>query len=401
MANNLDTIPSIDGMRLKARARLPRAIFDFIDGGSDDELTLQSNRSDFANYRLQPNILRDVSSCTLQSHFLGSASSMPVIISPTGLAGLAWPNAELLLASAAKAQDIPFTLAALGSCDIEQVAAVDHARKWFQIYVLRDREITRKLIERALQAGYETLILTVDTGVIGKRERDVLNGFTVPLKWTPRTCWDMASHPHWSLATLRAGVPIMRSLTPYTQMDTQSATKHAKWINDAFDPSANWDDFKTIRDLWPHKLLIKGILRTDDADRALAMGADGIVVSNHGGRQLDGALSSVQALDIISTHLNGKLPLILDSGVRRGSDVVKALCLGASAVMMGRPTLYGAAVAGEQGINKVLSLLREEISRTLALLGVPDINDLDRSCLAVQTGKLPAPDPQLAGADNH
>jgi (S)-mandelate dehydrogenase len=381
MATNLDKIPSIDGMRLAARKRLPKAVFDFIDGGSDDENTLQRNRRDFADYHLQPNILNDVSSCSLQSGFLGASASMPVIISPTGLAGLAWPEAELLLATAAKEHDIPFTLAALGSCDIEEVAAVGHARKWFQFYVLKDRQITLQLIERAKQSGYETLVLTVDTAVVGKREKDVHNGFTVPLKWTPRTCWDMISHPQWSLATLRAGVPMMRSLTPYAQMDTRSATQHATWINDAFDPSVNWDDIKLIRDAWPHKLLIKGILRTDDADRALAAGFDGIVVSNHGGRQLDGALSSIRALDKISTHLDGKLPLILDSGVRRGSDVVKALCLGASAVMMGRPTLYGAAAAGQQGVDKVLSLMREEINRTLALMGVADINKLDRSYL--------------------
>ena len=381
MATNLDSIPSIDSMRLEAQKKLPRAVFDFIDGGADDEHTLHRNRIDFAHYHLQPNILKDVSSCSLQSSFLGASSSMPVIISPTGLAGLAWPLAEMLLATAAKTNDIPFTLAALGSCDIEQVAAVGHVRKWFQFYVLKDRQITLKLIERALQAGYETLVLTVDTAVVGKREKDVHNGFTVPLKWTPRTCWDMISHPHWSLATLRAGVPMMRSLTPYAQMDTRSATRHATWINDAFDSSANWDDIKLIRDSWPHKLLIKGVLRTDDADRALGAGFDGIVVSNHGGRQLDGALSSIRALDRISAHLDGKLPLILDSGVRRGSDVVKALCLGADAVMMGRPTLYGAAAAGQQGVDKVLSLIREEINRTLALMGVADINQLDRSYL--------------------
>lgn len=381
MPNPISTIASIDRMRLRARRRLPKAVFDFIDGGSDDELTLRANRDDFARYRLLPHILNDVSNPHTAREFLGQSSSMPVIISPTGLAGLAWPQAEKLLATAAKTHQIPFTLAALGSCDIEEIAAQGHARKWFQIYILKDREITRDLVQRAAQSGYETLVVTVDVPVIGKRERDVINGFTVPLKWTPSTCWDLASHPQWSLATLQAGVPMMRSLSRYTQMDTRSVARHATWINSAFDPAANWDDLKKVRDWWPHKLLIKGILRCDDADRALQAGADGIVVSNHGGRQLDGTLSAVRALDTIAQHQQGKLPLILDSGVRRGSDVVKAICLGASAVMIGRATLYGAAAGGEAGVNRVLDLLREEINRTLALIGVADINTLDRSWL--------------------
>jgi len=368
-------------MRRRAKSKLPKAVFDFIDGGSEDEVSLQSNRDDFSRYSFLPRVLRDVTDPHLECQILGKQSSMPVIIAPTGLAGLAWPGAESLLASVAQQQEIPFTLAALGSCDIEEVAATDLSRKWFQIYVLKDRQVTYELIQRAEQCAYETLVVTVDVPVVGKRERDVVNGFTVPLKWTPAMCWEMISHPGWSLKTLRHGVPTMRSLAPYADVDTQSAAAHAVWVNRNFDPSATWEDIQKIRDRWGAKLLVKGVLTHEDATRAMQVGVDGIVVSNHGGRQLDGAVSSIRALDRVSLHVNGQLELIVDSGVRRGSDVVKALCLGASAVMIGRPTLYGVAAGAEDGIEKVLELFREEIQRTLALIGIEDIAKLDRSCL--------------------
>jgi len=381
MTGRIDNVPGVAQMRVLAKSRLPKAVFDFIDGGAEDEASLRSNREDFSRYAFVPRVLRDVAAPNLECRVLGSNASMPVIIAPTGLAGLAWPGAERLLASAAARQQIPFTLGALGSCDIEDIASTDLARKWFQLYVLKDRQVTHQLIERAEQSGYETLVVTVDVPVVGKRERDVVNGFTVPLKWSPRMCWEMISHPAWSLQTLQHGVPMMESLVPYADVDTRSAAAHAFWINSAFDPSASWEDLEKIRDAWKGKLLIKGVLSHEDATHAMRIGAEGIVVSNHGGRQLDGALSSIQALDNIAVHVDGQLELIVDSGIRRGSDVVKALCLGASAVMIGRPSLYGAAAGAEAGITRVLDIFREEIARTLALLGVDSVEKLDRSYL--------------------
>lgn len=381
MVTNIDTIPSVARMRLKAKSRLPKAVFDFIDGGADDELTLRHNVDDFAAYAFQPKVLRDVAQVSLERKIFEQVSAMPVIIAPTGLAGLAWPRAERLLAQAARAKNIPFTLAALGSCDIEEIATINPLRRWFQLYVLKDRDVTKDLLSRAQQSGYEVLVITVDVPVVGKRERDVVNGFTVPLRWSPRMFWDMVSHPQWSLETLRAGVPTMKSVSRYAGIDTDAVAAHATWVNNAFDPSATWDDVAAIRDIWAGKLLIKGVMSCDDAERALQIGADGIVVSNHGGRQLDGALSSVHALARIATHIDGRLPLFLDSGVRRGSDIVKALCLGATAVLVGRATLYGAAAGGEPGIARVLHILHEEIARTLALIGVDDINALDKTFL--------------------
>jgi len=388
MTINLHHIPSLDYMRQRARARLPRAVFDFIDGGADDEQTLAANRSAFERYRFAPRVLRDVSQITIEKAPVSAkerASSMPVIISPTGLAGLAWPDGEKHLAAAAESHNIPYTLAALGSCSIEDTAAVGHSHKWFQLYVLKDRDITADLIQRALQCDYDTLVVTVDVPVIGKRERDAVNGFTMPLSLTPATCLDLLMHPAWSLATLRAGVPLMQSLLRYNEMNARSVAAHAAWINRLFDPAADWQSIAEIRAAWPRRLLIKGILHADDARRARDAGADGIVISNHGGRQLDSALPSVVALDTIASELQGEMPLILDSGVRRGTDVVKALCLGASAVMMGRPTLFGLAVAGEAGASRVLTILAEEISRCLALLGVDDINSLQRDMLTLSS----------------
>lgn len=382
MSESLDNIPSVARMRLGAKSRLPKAVFDFIDGGADDENTLHRNIQDFERYRFSPKVLNDVSAPKLGCEYLGVSSSMPLAIAPTGLAGLAWPAAERLLALAARQQNIPFTLGAMGSCDIEEIAATSLAHRWFQIYILKDREVTADLMKRAKESGFETLLVTVDVPVVGKRERDVVNGFTVPLKWTPRMCWEMLSHPAWSLETLQHGAPIMKSLKRYADVDVQTAAAHAVWVNEAFDPSVTWADLREIRDNWKGKLLVKGVLTCDDADAAVAAGVDGLVISNHGGRQLDGAISSVCALDRVAEHLSGRLPLILDSGIRRGSDVVKALCLGASAAMIGRATLYGAAVGGEAGINRVLDLLRDEIVRTLALIGVNNVTDLNRSYLS-------------------
>jgi len=376
---------SIEDLRVMARARLPRAVFDFIDGGANDERTLRANTTDFDAVRLMPRFLRDVSSARLGTTLLGHAAAAPLLIGPTGLAALAWPNAERLLATEAAAAGIPFVLSTGAGCTIEEVASIGPARRWFQLYVFKDRSITASMIERAALTGYEALVLTVDVPVVGKRERDWRNGFTIPLRLGAGAMLDVARHPGWCLQVVRHGLPRMRNFDgARTNADAMS---HAALMNSQLDPSLTWDVLGWLRQRWRGPIVVKGLLALDDVLRAADAGADAVIVSNHGGRQLDGVGSPIRALARWGAQASARVPVLVDSGFRRGSDVVKAIALGATAVLVGRPALYGVAAGGAAGVRRCLQLLLDEMRVTLAHLGVQSIDEVDRRCVDLDDGR--------------
>ena len=363
---------SIEDLRRAARARLPRSVFEFFDGGAEDEITLRANRAAFERLRLLPKVLVDVSRVDLSAELLGSTSRMPLAVAPTGAVGFGWPGGDVAIARAAAAYGIPYTLSTTATASIERVAREAPGRLWFQAYILKGREFTFRLMERARDCGYEALMITVDLPVGGKRERDNRNDFAIPFRFTPRNLIDFASRPRWAFRLLRSGMPVMENLLGFSaQAVTASAI--ASSVGRNYDPSFDWDGLKAIRDAWPRKLIVKGISRADDAVRAAALGAEAIVVSNHGGRQLDGAAAALDALPGVVSAVGKSTPVLVDGGVRRGVDVVKALALGARAVLLGRATLYGACAAGEPGALRALEILKSELERALRLCGAPNV----------------------------
>lgn len=367
---------TIDDLRSTARRRLPKAVFDYIDGGAGDEITLRRNADDLDAIAFRPRSLVDVSVRDLSVSVLGKTAALPLIIAPTGLSALAWPRAETVLAKAAAASDIPITLSSNASVRIEDFArAAPGGRHWFQIYVYRDRDLVRSLIERALRADFEALVLTVDVPVLGQRDRDQRNGFTIPLRLSPRLVWDVLRCPGWTMGIARHGVPQIENFVD-PSAPSQKTASMIKLITGKMDPSLDWEDVAWLRDIWPKKLIIKGILSPEDATEAVRRGFDAIAVSNHGGRQLDSSLSAISALPAVVDAAGGRAEVYLDGGVRRGASIAKALALGARAVMVGRATLFGAAAAGEAGALTAISILKQEFDRTLALVGCPIATEL-------------------------
>ncbi len=380
MTRNIAKAYSINDLRLSAKRRLPRAVFDFFDGGAEDEITLRDNEAAFQRLRLLPKVLSNVSKIDTSTLILGARASLPLAIAPTGAVGFGRCGGDINIARAAAAAGIPYTLSSTATASIEQIANAAPGRLWFQAYILRNKPFLDALIERARAADYEALVITVDLPVGGKRERDFRNDFSVPFRFTPKNIIDFARHPRWLSSILRHGMPVMENLVG---LDTQatSATAIASSVGRNYDPGFNWDGLQKIRDHWPRKLVVKGILHPDDAVRVATMGCDALVVSNHGGRQLDGAVATLDALPGVVAAINGRIPVLLDGGVRRGSDIVKALALGAEGVMLGRATLYGAAAAGEAGASRAIAILKDELIRTMQLSGVRAISEVDRSVL--------------------
>lgn len=372
---SLASCHSIDDLRRLAQGRLPRSIFDFYDGGAEDESTLVHNRSAFERHRLAPRVLVDVAQASPATELFGQPLGMPMAIGPTGALGFGWRDADLHLARAAEKHGIPFTLSSSGTASIEAVAKASSGRLWFQAYVLRNQEFFWQMIERAERAGFEALVITVDLPVGGKRERDFRNHFSVPFRITRRNAIDFALHPRWTLDLLRRGIPAFENLRGL-EMAAKSATEIASSVGRSYDPSFDWDRLARVRDRWPRKLIVKGISRGDDAQLAVAMGCDAIVVSNHGGRQLDGAIGTLDALPEVVAAVGGRIPVMLDGGIRRGTDAAKAIALGASAVLLGRATLFGVAAAGAPGANKALDILRDEFLRTMQLCGARNPSEL-------------------------
>ncbi|WP_439590092.1 alpha-hydroxy acid oxidase [Hydrogenophaga sp.] len=379
LQERLSNACSIEDLRGLARRRLPRGVFDFFDGGADDEITLRANREGFDRLRLRPRVLVDVHRPDLSTTIAGSASAAPLVIAPTGAIGAGWPGADLAIARVAARLGIPYTLSTMATSSIEEVAAVG-GRLWFQLYVLRDQAFARSLLQRAQQAGYEALVVTLDLVTGGKRERDLRNRFTVPLRPNPRTVLDFAAHPRWCLQMLRHGQPRFKNLAGFEGNADPRASIAAK-VGQSLDASFDWAALQRLRELWPGRFMVKGVSRADDAARLASLGVDAIWVSNHGGRQLDGAVATADALPEVVAAVQGRVPVLLDSGVRRGTDIVKALALGAQAVAIGRATLYGAAAGGEAGAERALQILTEELRRAMQLCGTPRIADIDASLL--------------------
>jgi (S)-mandelate dehydrogenase len=384
MINTLRRLLSVKDYREAAKRRLPRMVFDFLEGGADDESGLYNNRWAFDQWEFVPRRLVDVSERKQLTRLLGQQVPTPLIIGPTGLNGTFWPSGDLALARAAAKAGIPFALSTASNMSIEEVARGADGDLWFQLYVVH-RNLANSLVGRARAAGYSTLILTTDVAVNGFRERDLRNGFKIPFNPSVRAVADGLCHPGWLWSYLTGGIPQLRNFATNGAVNTPS---QVAILRREMDASFCWDDLRRLRDEWPGKLLVKGILGLADAQRCVEIGVDGIVVSNHGARQLADLPASLDALARIS-HLSHSTSVILDSGVRRGADVVKAVAMGASAVMLGRAPLYGLAAAGEAGVSAVLELLKDEIDRTQALIGCQAINQLDSSWISQRWAQKP------------
>jgi L-lactate dehydrogenase (cytochrome)/(S)-mandelate dehydrogenase len=366
-------------MRALARRRLPRVVFDFCDGGAEDEITRDRNESAFADLEFLPQPLNGTTARDPSIELFGERLSLPLIIGPTGLSGMLWPRGEAAAARAAAKAGIVYTMSHGSTIAIEDLAREVPGPKWFQVFLYRDRGLTRSFAERAQAAGYQALVLTVDNQVLGQRERDLRNGFTIPPRVTWRSGLDAWRGVPWLIRMARGGTITLANYVTDERKDILSLAKH---INDLLDPALCWRDVAWLREIWTGPLLLKGILHPDEARAALDHGVDGVIVSNHGGRQLDGALAAIRALPAVAEAVDGRMPVLLDGGVRRGSDVVKAVALGAAACLIGRPHLWGLAVAGEAGVAAVLEILRRDIDRVLALGGWDGIARVDRRALA-------------------
>jgi len=374
----LDEALNIEDLRVMARRRLPRFVFDYVDGGSEDEVTLGANRGSFERLRFRPRTLVNVSQRTLSTTILGGTSSFPVIAGPVGLLGLSWRRGDLEMARAAARAGVPHGVSTVSMDSLEDIAGLAGGRLWFQCYVLKERAISEALIRRAAAAGYEALIITSDFPVTGKRERDLRSGLLPSKKFTLRTKANILRHPRWMM-TVAANRPRFVNI----ESEIGPGRDAASFLPlNMFDPALNWDDFRRFRDMWKGKLLLKGVLRADDAVRAVECGADGVVLSNHGGRQLDGAISGMDVLPEIAREIAGRASIIVDGGVRRGGDIAKAVALGAEAVIVGRAVNYGLAAGGADGVTRALDILRDEFDRTLALNGCCSPADLTPDLIA-------------------
>ena len=372
---------SIEELREKAQSSVPKMFFDYCESGSWDEESLNKNISDLKNIQFKPRVVRNLSNRKTKITLLGEEFGMPIGLSPCGLTGMQHADGEIHAAKAAEKFQIPFTLSTMSIVSIEDLAKNVSREFWFQLYVMKDRKLTNDLMARAKAVGCNTLVLTVDLQVLGIRYKDVKNGLSTPPKLTIKTLFDLALKPKWAFRIAKTKNKTFGNLKPYIT-NVSNLNSLSSWINEQFDESLSWDDIKKFRDSWPGKLIIKGIMAPEDAELATSMGADALIISNHGGRQLDGCASSVSALIEIKNYLSSKqISLLFDGGIRNGKDVLKVRALGASMGMIGRPYLYGLGAGGESGVIRALEILQEQLDRTMALCGHRDINSVDRSIL--------------------
>jgi L-lactate dehydrogenase (cytochrome) len=378
----MPVITNIEDLRRVARRRIPRAMFDYVDRGSYDELTLRANRADLDAIALRQRVLIDVSAVSLKTSLLGEPVAMPVALAPAGMTGLIHGDGEMLAARAAEAAGTKFCLSTASICTIEDVREAVTAPFWFQLYVYRDRGFSRSVIERARAANCSALFVTVDLPMRGQRHMDIKNGLVVPPRITFANAFDLATKPAWAVSVLRARRRSFGNIEAFLKGRT-GMIKSATWANDNYDRTLSWRDIDWVRGLWPGKLVLKGILDVEDAKLAASAGVDGIVVSNHGGRQLDGARSSIAALPHIADAVGDRIEVLFDSGIRSGQDVLKALARGARGCLIGRAFLYGLAAAGEAGVRRVLDIIRAELEVSMALTGQRDVQAITSEVIAL------------------
>lgn len=373
---------TVDDLRRAARKRVPKMFFDYVESGSWSGRTWRANEEDFTRIKFRQRVLRDISDRSLATTMLGETVSMPLALAPTGSAGLQYANGEILAARAAEAFGIPFVLSTMSICSLETVATETTKPFWFQLYVMRDRGVVADLISRAKAAGCSALVVTADLQLPGRRHQDIRNGLTVPMRLGPTQLLEIARHPGWTMRYLRSKHRTFGTIARYA--DGEQILRLGQWAVSQFDQKLSWSDLAQIRDQWDGKLIVKGILDTNDARDAVSVGVDAIVVSNHGGRQLDDAPSSISVLPAIVDAVADKVEIHLDGGVRSGQDILKARCLGAQGVYVGRPFLYGLGAGGQKGVTRLLEILYEDLSVTLALCGERTIEAAGPANLSLQ-----------------
>ena len=371
----------IEDLRDVARRKVPRAFFDYAEAGSYSQETLRANRSDLERIKLRQRVLVDVSRRDLTTTIIGERVSLPLALAPIGLCGMQHGDGEILACRAAQAAGLPFCLSTMSICSIEDVAEAVNKPFWFQLYVMKDRGFVRSLIERAAAAKCSALVLTIDLQVLGQRHCDVRNGLSVPPEIRLKNVINIATKPSWVLGMLRGKRKTFGNLAGH-KGGTQSVNSLASWIATQFDPALSWKDVEWIRSLWPGKLILKGVLDVEDARIAAKAGASALVVSNHGGRQLDGAPSSISALPKIADAVGAEIEVMFDGGIRSGQDLLRALALGARSCLIGRSYIFGLAAAGEAGVSKAIKIIRDELDVSMALCGVNSIREIDRRVIA-------------------
>lgn len=372
---------TIADLKKRAKRRVPKMFYDYADSGAWTESTYRANEVDFAKIHLRQRVLVDMSDRSLATTMVGEKASMPVALAPTGLCGMQHADGEILAAQAAEEAGVPFTLSTMSVCSIEDVAEHTTQPFWFQLYVMKDRGFVESLIGRAKAAGCSALVLTLDLQILGQRHKDIVNGLSTPPKFTPKHVWQVGTRPFWALEMLQTKRRSFRNIVGHAPASSDLSSL-AVWTAEQFDTRLSWADVEWIRERWGGKLILKGVLDTEDAAMAAKTGADAIIVSNHGGRQLDGALSSISMLPKIVDEVGGDIEIHMDGGIRSGQDILKARALGAKGTYIGRPYLYGLGAMGKKGVTRALEILRKELDVTMALCGKRDIEEIDRSIIA-------------------
>ena len=376
-------ILEIKDLEILAKKRVPKMFFDYVNSGSWTETTYNENVSDFQKIKLRQRVAIDMSNRTLETKMINQSVSMPVAIAPTGLTGMQRADGEILAAQACEEFGIPYTLSTMSVCSIEEVAK--HTKKpfWFQLYVMRDKKFMERLIERADKAGCSALVLTLDLQILGQRHKDIRNGLSTPPKFTPKHIYQMITRPKWCFEMLQTKNRSFGNIVGHVD-GVSDLRSLGSWTSEQFDPKLDWNEIEWIRKKWKKKLILKGILDSEDAIIATKTGADALIVSNHGGRQLDGAPSSIKVLPEIVDAVGRKIEIHIDGGIRSGQDVVKALCLGAKGTYIGRAFLYGLGALGKTGVSKSLDIIKNELDKTMAFCGRQNVEDLDRTNLYVE-----------------
>ncbi len=377
----MKTMTCIEDLRVLARRKVPRAFYDYVDTGSYNEETYHANRAELMDIKLRQRILVDVSKRSLDTTIVGQPASAPIVLAPIGLCGMQHGDGEILSAQAANEAGIPFTLSTMSICSIEDVAQATGKPFWFQLYVIKDRGFSKDILGRAAAAKCNTLVLTVDLQVLGQRHRDIKNGMTVPMQIRLKNVIDVATKPAWAWSILKGKRKTFGNLAGHVK-GMENVTQLAQWTAQQFDPALSWKDVEWIKSIWPGKLVLKGILDVEDAKTAVKVGADALVVSNHGGRQLDGAPSSIAALPGIADAVGNDIEVLFDGGIRTGADILRALGLGARACMVGRAYIYGLGAGGKPGVARAIEILKNELSVAMALTGTNKISEIGRHVIA-------------------